>query len=266
MKDLISSPQNPKIKNIVQLIDKSGERKKQQLIVVEGAREIGLAIQGNFIIDSLFVCPDLMKDGTFIQSLEVPEYRIFEVSRQVFAKIAFRENSDGIIALLKPVFLDLEQLKLSKNPLIIVLESVEKPGNLGAILRTADAANADAVIICDPRTDIYNPNSIRSSVGCVFTNQVVTSTSEAVLAWLKSKSIACFAAALTAEKLYHETDLSGPLALVMGTEADGLTDFWLSNCTAQIKIPMLGKIDSMNVSASTAILVFEAMRQRGFKK
>lgn len=265
MKDLISSPQNPKIKNVVQLIEKSSERRKQQLIVVEGAREISLANKGNFKIESLFICPEIFKENDLRSHLSVTDHKIYEVSRNVFGKIAFRENSDGIIALMQPVFITLSQIKLSKNPLVIVLEAVEKPGNLGAILRTADAARADAVIVCDPRTDIYNPNSIRSSVGCVFTNQIVTDNAEAVLAWLNSHNITSCAAALTADRLYHETDLSKPLALVMGTEADGLTNFWLENCKAQIKIPMLGHIDSLNVSASTAILVFEAMRQRSFE-
>jgi TrmH family RNA methyltransferase len=262
--DLISSPQNPKIKNIVQLIEKSSERKKQQLMVLEGRRELQMALHAGFMVDSLFVCQELNNDDDFINSLSLSGNMVFEVSKAVFGKIALRENSDGLIALLKPVYLGLADLKLRQDPLIIVLESVEKPGNLGAILRTADAASADAVIICDPRTDIYNPNCIRSSVGCIFTNQVVTASSEEVLNWLRNKKINCYAAALTAQKYYHETDLKSPIALVMGTEADGLTDFWLNNCDAQIKIPMLGKIDSLNVSASAAILVFEAMRQRNF--
>lgn len=265
LKDIISSTQNPRIKNIIHLIEKSSERRKQQLIVVEGAREVSLALNSNCVLDTLFYCKELLRDNDFFHALTVGEGRRFEVSRQVFGKIAFRENSDGLVALMRPVFLELKDIRLSENPLIIVLESIEKPGNLGAILRTADAASVDAVIICDPRTDIYNPNSIRSSIGCVFTNQVVAARAEEVLGWLRDQKVQIFSAALTANKFYHETNLQGASAFVMGTEAVGLTDFWLNNCDAQIKIPMLGKIDSLNVSTSTAILVFEAKRQRNFK-
>ncbi|MND45599.1 23S rRNA (guanosine-2'-O-)-methyltransferase RlmB [compost metagenome] len=189
---------------------------------------------------------------------------IFYISKDVFDKIAYREGSDGLIIVAEPKYLTLETLALSPNPFLIILEAVEKPGNLGAILRTADASQADAVIVCDPRTDIYNPNAIRSSVGCVFTTQIVASTNEEVLAWLRSKGITSYAAALTATEFYHETDMAKPCAIVMGTEATGLTDHWLSGANKQIKIPMRGKIDSLNVSTSTAILAFEAMRQRGF--
>jgi TrmH family RNA methyltransferase len=146
------------------------------------------------------------------------------------------------------------------------LEAVEKPGNLGAILRTADAASVDAVIICDPLTDIYNPNAIRSSIGCVFTNQIVSTSSDKAIEWLKNNNIRAYAAALTARKNYHETDLTGSTAIVMGTEANGLTQKWLNQTDVQIIIPMCGDIDSLNVSTSTAILIFEAMRQRNFYK
>ena len=148
---------------------------------------------------------------------------------------------------------------------MLVLESVEKPGNLGAILRTADAANLDAVIICDPQTDIYNPNAIRSSIGCIFTMPVVTSTTEQTIRWLRSNSVMIFATALTAAHYYHETDFRKPSAIIMGSEASGLSDQWLDEADHLIKIPMNGKIDSMNVSASAAVVVFEALRQRGFK-
>lgn len=262
--DKITSLQNPKIKNIVKL-SKAKERRDQNLFLLEGARELSLALSTNYEVDSAFVCPELFSKTDYPQVLDnLPDYKINEVSAQVFEKIAYREGSDGLIALLKPKVHSIENLKVSDNPFIIILESVEKPGNLGAILRTADAAQADAVIICDPLTDIYNPNAIRSSVGCVFTVPTATCTSSEAIEWLKAKQITTYAAELQAANWYQDEDYKKPSAIVMGTEADGLTSFWLDNADRRIKIPMRGKIDSLNVSVSTAIITFEAMRQRGF--
>ncbi len=255
--EVISSLQNPKVKNLVKLIEKSSERRAQQLIVVEGLRELGLAISAGMQISQLYFCPTI---GAQAEDLVADQY--FEVTKEVFAKIAYRENSDGFIGLLVPRFYTLETLPLSESPFIITLEAVEKPGNLGAILRTADAASIDAVIICDPKTDIYNPNAIRSSVGCIFTVPIVVTTNEELKEWFDEKGIQYFAAALTAEKLYTEIDFKKPSAIILGTEATGLSEFWLNKSTAQIKIPMQGKIDSLNVSISTAVLTFEANRQR----
>ncbi|UKJ08127.1 TrmH family RNA methyltransferase [Solitalea lacus] len=261
MIDIITSAQNHKIKNVLKLQEKSAERRKQNLIVFEGSRELGLALNAGFKIRTLFVCLDVWGQ----KRVEgVNQRDIFYISKEVFDKIAYREGSDGLIIVAEPQYLTLQTLKLPENPFLIILEAVEKPGNLGAILRTADAAKVDAVIVCDPKTDIYNPNAIRSSVGCVFTTQVVASTSDEVLEWLKAKGITSYAAALTATELYHNTDMTKPCSIIMGTEATGLTDKWLNNADKQIKIPMRGQIDSLNVSTCTAILAFEAMRQRGF--
>ena len=156
----------------------------------------------------------------------------------------------------------LENIKLSTNPLLLILEAVEKPGNLGAVLRTADAAAVDAVIICDPQTDFYNPNVIRSSVGCVFTNQLAAVSSEEAIAWLKKNQIQIFCTSLQASKPYHLVDYTKPCAIVMGTESTGLSEIWTKNSNTNIIIPMRGKIDSMNVSNATAVVVFEALRQR----
>ena len=262
MIDKITSINNPKIKNILKLQQKSSERRKQNLIVIEGLREITLALNGKINIKSIFICPEIIDlstiEGKFNSDI------IFEVTSDVYDKLAYRNSTEGILALAEVKHSTLENLKLRENPLIIVLESVEKPGNLGAILRTADAANVDAVIISDPLTDIYNPNVIRSSIGCVFTTQVVTASSDETIKWLKDKKIKSYAAALTAKDYYHTKDFTKPTAIVMGTEATGLSDNWLKNTDNQIIIPMSGKIDSLNVSTSTAILVFEAMRQRNF--
>ena len=260
---MITSLQNQRIKDVVKLANVR-ERRKQNLFVIEGARELSLAIAGGYIIRTLFVCDELLsKEG--IELTGKLHTLIEKISADVFNKMAYREESDGIIAVVEARYLPLTAIRLSANPLVIVLESVEKPGNLGAILRTADAAHVDAVIICDPKTDIYNPNIIRSGIGCVFTQQVAVCTSNDAFFWLKQAGINILAAELTAAQWYHQTDFTKPSAIVMGTEADGLTGFWLSNADQRIKIPMRGYIDSLNVSVSTAVLTFEAMRQRGFK-
>ena len=261
---MITSLQNPAVKHIMKL-SKSKERKEQQLFVSEGARELSLALQSGYHVEAVYVCREMFNKTKYPDVLDsIPEEAHFPVSQGVFAKIAYRENSDGIVALLKPKSHDLKDLRLSENPFLIVLESVEKPGNLGAVLRTADAAAADAVIVCDPQTDLYNPNVIRSGVGALFTVQTAVCTSEEALTWLREHKITVYAAELLAAEFYQNIDFSNPAAIVMGTEAEGLTDFWLKNATKRIKIPMRGKIDSLNVSVSTAILTFEAMRQRGF--
>jgi TrmH family RNA methyltransferase len=260
---MITSPQNRRIKNVVKLSVAARERREQNLFVVEGARELSLATTGGYTVRGLFVCDEFLnRAGTeIVGKLNIPAEK---VNAESFQKMAYREKSDGIIAVLEAKHLSPDDVRLSGNPFVIVLESVEKPGNLGAILRTADAARVDAVIVCDPSTDVYNPNTIRSSIGCVFTQQVVVCTSQEALRWLKQAGIRIFAAELTASDRYHETDLTQPAAIVMGAEAGGLTDFWLRNADSRIKIPMRGYIDSLNVSVSTAILTFEAMRQRRF--
>ncbi len=221
---------------------------------------MGLALQAGYALKTLFVCPEIFGEGG-----ELPRAgQSFEVSQSVFEKMAYRSGSDGLLAVAEQRDLRLQNLQLSANPFIIVLESVEKPGNLGAILRTADAAQADAVIVCDPQCDVYNPNAVRSSIGCIFTQQVACCTSPEALDFLRKRGIKTLAAELQASAWYHETDMRQPCAIVMGTEADGLTDFWLKNADARVKIPMRGKIDSLNVSVSTAVITFEAMRQRGF--
>ncbi|MDX9695884.1 MAG: RNA methyltransferase [Bacteroidales bacterium] len=263
MIEKITSVQNSRIKNIVKLQQKSSERKLQNLIVIEGLREITLAIKSGFDIKTIFFCSEIISYEK-IADMAIHENIIFDLSRDVYNKVAYRESTEGVLVLAEPSYLVLNDLRLRKNPFLVVLESVEKPGNLGAILRTADAANVDAVLICDPLTDIYNPNVIRSSVGCVFTKQIVACSTDEALEWLRKNQIKSYAAALTAKKFYHETDFTVPSAVIMGTEADGLTKKWLQGADEQIKIPMNGEIDSLNVSTSTAILIFEAMRQRNF--
>ncbi|MDR0725580.1 MAG: RNA methyltransferase [Prevotellaceae bacterium] len=255
-RETITSLQNAKIKNIVLLGEKSRERNKQMLFPVEGRREINMAVAEGYEIDSLFVCPD------FADAPDFAANHIYNVNRKVFDKIAYRENSDGCLALMKMKSNSLNALTVSDNPFIIVIESVEKPGNLGAILRTADAANVDALIVCDPKCDIYNPNVIRSSLGCVFSVKTVTCSSETAFEWLKTNSVTVYAAELEASQWYCNEDYTASSAIVMGAESAGLSDFWLNNADRRIKIPMNGKVDSLNVSVSAAIITFEAVRQR----
>ena len=258
---MITSLQNQRIKNIVKLSVDARERREQNLFVVEGTRELSLAINGGYTVSNLFVCEEFFNQSSkdIIKKIRISTEK---VNVEGFQKMAYRDKSDGIIAVLEARHLSLNELQLSANPFVIVLEAVEKPGNLGAILRTADAAGVDTVMVCDPSTDIYNPNIIRSSIGCLFTQQVVVCTSQEACQWLKKQDINIFAAELNASQWYHETDFTKPSAIVMGTEANGLSDFWLKNANYRIKIPMRGYSDSLNVSVSTAILTFEAMRQR----
>lgn len=259
---LITSIQNPKIKSLLAL-EKPRERRKQQLFLVEGAKEIKLALEAGYKIGNIFFCEEIInkEESDFIYE---QDRLLIPVSKEVFEKIAVRETSGGMLAVAEQKTHRLEEIQLSKNPLLLILESVEKPGNLGAILRTADAAGVDAVIICDPQTDFYNPNVIRSSVGCVFTKQIASATSEETIAWLKKGNLHIFCTYLKASKPYHEIDFTQPSAIVMGTEATGLSDVWVKNSTSNIIIPMGGKIDSMNVSTAAAVVIFEAKRQRGF--
>jgi TrmH family RNA methyltransferase len=263
----ITSLQNPFIKNILLLQEKPRARKEQDLFVIEGVREVRLAVTAGFTVTELVYCRLLLaeKDLETLLPMQGVTFGTTEVPAEVFNRLAYRKDHGGVIALAKPRRTGLDELKLNPNPLLLVLESVEKPGNLGALLRTADAANLDAVIICDPQTDIYNPNAIRSAIGCIFTLPVVTCTSQEAITWLRSGRIRMFGTALTATKSYHETDLSGPAAIIMGSEAFGLSKTWLDESDELIRIPMNGKIDSLNVSASAAIVVFEALRQRRFK-
>lgn len=259
----ITSTQNPKVKNLLAL-EKPRERRKQCLFVIEGIKEIKMALQAGYKIGNLFFCDEMITPRE-LQTLGASEKLLIPVSKEVFDKIAVRENSGGVLAVAEQKTHRLDQLKLSATPLLLILESVEKPGNLGAILRTADAAGADAVIICDPQTDFYNPNVIRSSIGCLFTVPVASATTEDTLAWLKKNNIAIYCTYLKASKPYHQTDYTKPCAIVMGTESTGLSERWVESSTSNIIIPMQGHIDSMNVSTAAAVVIFEARRQRGFK-
>lgn len=264
----ISSTQNPLIKQLVQLTEKSRERRKNNLFVIEGVREISLALQGGYSIETLCIAPDICTDAHRSKLLTTvsPSTEVIFISTEVYQKIAYRTTTEGVIAIANAKTQELSSLSFNKkNPLILIAEAPEKPGNIGALLRTADAAALDAVIIANPLTDLYNPNIIRSSVGCVFTNQIATGTTQEIISWLKQQEIATYCAALSASVPYHSVDFTQASAIVVGTEATGLSETWLEHSTQNIIIPMQGAIDSMNVSVAAAIITFEAKRQRGFQ-
>lgn len=259
----IESVQNPFIKSLVQLQEKAKARKQTGTFLIEGQREIELALKGGYEIETILFLPEIISEKRLNELLN-SETQLIEISKEVYQKLAYRDTTEGILAVAKTKSLSLDDLKLSKNPLILIAESLEKPGNLGAILRTADAANIDAVIIANPRTDLYNPNIVRSSVGCLFTRQIAIGTSEEIIAFLKENNINFYSATLQNSTEYHTQDYTKPTALVVGTEATGLTEIWRKESTSNIIIPMQGEIDSMNVSVAAAILLFEAKRQRNF--
>ncbi len=262
--NLITSLQNPKIKRLVALQQKSAERRSSGIFVVEGFRELSHCLDAGYVTDTLFFCPEILGNQPEAQKVcaLAETVRSYQVTREVYARIAYRDSTEGVVAEVQVRTLSLQNLPLPENPLIVVLESVEKPGNLGAILRSADAAAADAVIVCDPLTDLFNPNLIRSSIGAIFTVPCLTCTSEECIAFLKKKNIRILTAQLQDSHLYYDTDMRGGTAIVMGTESTGLTNVWREAADAHIRIPMLGKLDSLNVSVSAAILLFEAVRQR----
>src|SRR6185295_18612592 len=223
----ITSTQNPKVKSLLAL-EKPRERRRQQLFIIEGKKEISLALQAGYKIGNLFYCLDIVPEKD-LAALGIDDKLLVPVTQEVFDKIAVRENSGGVIAVAEMKTFRLEEIKLNKTPLVLVLESVEKPGNLGAILRTSDAAGVDAVIICDPQTDFYNPNVIRSSLGCVFTKAIASATSDEAIDWLTKNKINIYGTYLKASRPYYEIDFTKPSAVVLGTEATGLSDAWAKN-------------------------------------
>lgn len=285
--ETITSAQNRKVKELLTLVEKSKARSAAGLFVVEGQRELGHCLDAGFIPETLFICGEVMavqnnavnvaKTGHLTENIEGkdgldaliakaealnPRLGVVQIPAFLYEKVAYRGSTEGIIAEVHSVPRSLEDLRLGESPLVMVLESVEKPGNLGAVLRSADAAGADAVIVCDPLTDIWNPNLIRSSVGAVFSVPVAVCTSADAIAFLKERGIRILTAQLQDSEWYYDTDMTGATALVMGTESTGLTQAWRDSADAHIKIPMLGRLDSLNVSVSAAVLLYEAVRQR----
>ncbi|MCK6540899.1 MAG: RNA methyltransferase [Anaerolineales bacterium] len=253
----ITSPQNPRVKHIVKLREDKRQRQKDGLLLVEGWDEIQLALAAGHKPQTVLTSPELASLQSAFASAD-----IITVSRAVFEKMSYRDNPDGWLAVFPIPQTRLDDLKVPAAPLVIVAESIEKPGNLGAILRTADAARVDAVLVCDPRVDAWNPNVVRASRGAVFSVPVVECDNKSALEWLRARGIRILAATPSADRLYSDVDMREPTAIVVGAEDEGLTDFWMSNADVRVRIPMLGKVNSLNVSVSTALIVYEAVRQR----
>jgi TrmH family RNA methyltransferase len=256
----IVSLQNPKVKYIVKLREDKRQRQRDGVILVEGYDELTLALGSGLKPQTLLTAPELVS-----RPIDIPNAEITTVSRAVFEKMSYRDNPDGWMGIFPTPKRSLDDLKLSASPLVIVAESVEKPGNLGAILRTADAAHVDAVIVCDPRVDLWNPNVIRASRGAVFAVPTIEAESSTALAWLRLRKMRVLAATPSAEELYTNINLSEPIAIAVGTEDEGLTDYWMQNADIKVKIPMLGTVNSLNVSIATALIVYESVRQRNSK-
>lgn len=259
---VITSPHNPKIKYVLGLREKR-ERKKTGLLLVEGYAELSLALNTGARAVEVFFCPALFAHRDQEKLLRgLGSSHLIEVDERIFRKIAYRENPDGWLATLPNPQKSLAELRLSANPFILIVESVEKPGNLGAILRTADAAGVEAVIACDPLTDWGNPNIIRASKGCLFTVQVAEAPSSETLAWLRERGIQIITAQPDAATPYTSADFTCPTALVMGAEHAGVGRQWLAAAQAAVSIPMFGRVNSLNVSAAAALLMYEGVRQR----
>ena len=253
----ITSLQNSLVKNIVKLRENKKQRQKDGLLLVEGYDEIQLALSAGHNPQTVLTAPELAS-----RTIDISSAKTSTVSRAVFEKMSYRDNPDGWLAIFPIPQVSLEDLQLSDMPLVIVAESVEKPGNLGAILRTADAAHVDALLVCDPRVDVWNPNVVRASRGAVFGVPVVECDNASALGWLKMHKIQVLAATPSADVMYSDVDMKQSVAIAVGTEDKGLTDFWMSNADVKVKIPMNGNVNSLNVSVSTALIVYEAIRQR----
>ncbi|HEX9839382.1 MAG TPA: RNA methyltransferase [Anaerolineales bacterium] len=253
----ITSLQNPRVKHIVKLRDDKRQRQKDGLMLVEGYDEIQLALSAGHEPQTLLTSPELTS-----RQIDSVTAETITVNRAVFEKLSYRENPDGWLGIFAIPHTSLDDLIVGEVPLVIIAESVEKPGNLGAILRTADAAGVDAILVCDPRVDAYSPNVVRASRGAIFTVPVVETTSAQALVFLQKRSIQVLAATPSAAAEYTQQDLRSPLAIAVGTEDEGLSEFWLSQADLKVKIPMMGKVNSLNVSVSTALIVYEAVRQR----
>jgi RNA methyltransferase, TrmH family len=261
----ITSLTNPRVKAAVRLRDRR-EREATGLTLVDGARELRQALAAGANVETVFVAPSQVHSDDASAALQDAEAKvpdIVEVSEAVIAKLAFGDRSDGIVAVVRAGSTDLESLRLTSGvPLVVVVEGVEKPGNLGAILRTADGAGASGLIAADPLTDLFNPNAVRASLGTIFRVPLAAASSPATLDWLTSRDIAPIAARVDAATPYVDVDMRGPVAIVLGSEAAGLSAAWDDRRVTPVRIPMLGTADSLNVSVAAAIMLYEAVRQR----
>ncbi|HEY1791977.1 MAG TPA: RNA methyltransferase [Opitutaceae bacterium] len=262
--EIITSLQNPRLKRLVRLRNRR-DRDEERAFLVEGYREVRRALEKGAALSELYFAREWFlgeNEPALLASAEAAGAKLFELSKEAFGKVAYRERPDGILAVAPQWTRTLGELALGKPPFLLVVEAIEKPGNLGTILRGADAAGCDAVIVCDPVTDLFNPNVVRASTGVLFSVPCVVEESGAVLSWLKAQGIRSVATTPSAKRVYSDCDLRGPLAVVMGSEQYGLSDFWLTQADLPVAIPMAGQADSLNVAMAALITLFEAVRQR----
>lgn len=267
----LTSLQNPKVKNAVKLFDRK-DRDESGLFLIEGYRELKRAADQDVSIDTLFICPTLFlgeNENALIDKIRKTGTDVFHCDDKVFKKLSYRDRPDGLVAIARQMQKSLSDLsakvKAKKNPFFLIAESIEKPGNLGTILRSCDAVGVDGVIVCDRCTDIYNPNVVRASVGTLFTVPVIEASSEETLIWLKQHGVQILSSTPSTNLEYTEADLSGPIAIVVGTEQLGLSDTWLDAADLKVRIPMMGVADSLNVATATTLLLYEVLRQRRSK-
>jgi TrmH family RNA methyltransferase len=263
MGGMISSLQNARVKSAARLRGRRG-RDRQRRIIVDGVRETARAFAAGVEILELFVCERLCsKEGSeLVQAVSGGPSEVWTVRADVFEKLAFGDRSEGLVAVCRPPSVELDQIALDDNALVVVIQSVEKPGNVGAVLRSADAVGARAVVLADGGTDPFNPNAIRSSLGAVFAVPVCVASSEATLAWLRRHGLAMFAARVDGAVSYTQVSYCAPSAVILGSEATGLSDVWLADDITAVSLPMCGVVDSLNVSTTAAVLLYEALRQR----
>ncbi len=266
--ETISSLQNPRIKSLVKLRDRR-QRDRQALFLIEGYRELNRALEKAIPLEEVYFSPDWFlgeNEDALLRHAEAAGARLFQLTRQAFAKCAYRERPDGLLGVARQWRLSLVDLDLPPNPLLLVAEAIEKPGNLGTLLRAADAAGVHAVLLCDPVTDLFNPNVVRASTGVLFSVPVVVADTGTIPEFFRRHGIRTVATTPDTDRLYTETDLRGPLAILMGSEQYGLSPDWLRRADEKVRIPMAGQADSLNVAMATVITLFEAVRQRGVQR
>lgn len=264
----ITSLQNPRVKSALGLFERR-DRDQTGLFLIEGFRELSRALQGGVAIKEVFFCEDLFlgeNEGSLLEEIQKKGAQLYSCSEPVLRKISYRDRPDGLIAVASQMDASFEflkkELKGVENPFLLVAEAIEKPGNLGTILRSSDAVGVDAAIVCDRCTDIFNPNVVRASVGTLFTQPVAEVSHEDLISWLKENKIQIVAATPHAEREFTKTDLTGPIAIVVGTEQLGLSKKWMDAADIQVKIPMMGCADSLNVATATTLMLYEVLRQR----
>lgn len=262
--ELITSLQNPRVKNLVKLRDRRA-RDQQGVFIAEGYRAISRSLEKSVTPQEVYFCPECFlgeNENALLKQAQAAGARLYQLSKHAFEKVAYRDRPEGLLAVIEQWSHSLDSLQLSEPPFLLVVEAIEKPGNLGTILRSADAAGIDAVICCDSVTDLFNPNVVRSSTGVLFSMPTVSASGDEVISWIRSKNIRSVATTPHTEVLHYDANLTGPLAIIMGSEQFGLSEKWLSACDQKVRIPMAGQADSLNVAMATLVTLFEAVRQR----